>query len=406
MHHLKRWWDWEMSPEWAGRQRWVPAWAILTMVIYVVMEVAVLAKTTVIGLGDYFLLRDRGFHDPGSYDFTAGIFPYVFWPLLVINVGFRIFIGIHGYFWRRSKGLNQKEFYRNLVLYNPASVFMLVLHAVIAAAFGGILWLCGFSFQDGYDFIAGTGANLREWICSHVPTLVSLPSRWMAGLCFLTLYTFINYFEHWISHKNRFLWHVVHGPHHIPETLHPLGSPLAYSFELFFIPVRVGLGVLLTKLVFAQPMILEGALLALASYCFEIFNHSTAHYEIAAGSKVLRFISKLAGGQGAYHYLHHSSAERHQMTNLGAGLWMIWDRIFGTFEEPPLERPPVGLTGNPAIHHNPLRVIFGGPARILYELRHNSLRYWPGIFFGSVFWDPPATREYVKTEQNSQNSQN
>jgi sterol desaturase/sphingolipid hydroxylase (fatty acid hydroxylase superfamily) len=219
----------------------------------------------------------------------------------------------------------------------------------------------------------------------------------MAGVLAVTLYSFLNYFEHWLSHKNRFLWHVVHGPHHLPDLLHPIGAPLAYSFDIFFIPIRVVMGAALTKLVYAEPMLLESALFALASYCFEIFNHSTAHYKLSARSGILRFFSKLAGGHGAYHYLHHSSAERHQMTNLGAGLWMIWDRLFGTFEEPPLETPAVGWTGNPELHHNPLRVVFGGPARIWYEWRHNrgfSTRM--KIFFGSVFWNPPVTTDYLK----------
>jgi sterol desaturase/sphingolipid hydroxylase (fatty acid hydroxylase superfamily) len=230
-----------------------------------------------------------------------------------------------------------------------------------------------------------------------VPTLVALPQKWMAGVLAVTLYSFINYFEHWLSHKNRFLWHVVHGPHHLPDMLHPIGAPLAYTFDLFFIPVRVVLGAMLTKLVYAEPMLLESALFALASYCFEIFNHSTAHYTLSARSGLLRFISKLAGGHGAYHYLHHSSAARHQMTNLGAGLWMLWDRIFGTFEEPPREVPAVGWTGNPELYHNPLRVVFGGPARIWYELRNNpGLGMKMRIIFGSVFWNPPRTIDFLK----------
>lgn len=398
MGFMRRAWNWEIEPEWASKQRWVPAWAVLTMVIYVVMEVVVLAPATVVGLTDYLALKEKGFHDPGSYDFTARIFPYAFWILVGANLGFRIFIGIEGYFVHVRKGLDRGEFFRNLILYNPAAVFTLGLHMVIAAMVGAVLWLTGMGFNEGFEFVAGAGANLRIWISDHIPTLISLPEKWMAGLCVVTLYSFIAYFEHWISHKNRFLWHVVHAPHHLPDMLHPLGAPLAFSFDVFFIPIRVVLGVLLTKLVYAQPMVLEGALLALANYCFEIFNHSTAHYEIAARSKMLRFISKLGGGHGAYHYLHHSSAERHQMVNFGPGIWMIWDRLFGTFEEPPLERPSVGWTGNPRIWHNPLRVMFGGPARILYELRHNSVWLWPRILFGSVYWNPPRTIDYIKAE--------
>jgi hypothetical protein len=106
---------------------------------------------------------------------------------------------------------------------------------------------------------------------------------------------------------------------------------------------------------------------------------------------------KYSGGHGAYHYLHHSSALEHQMVNLGGGIALLWDHVFGTFREPPLNAPAVGWTNNPEIYHNPLRVIFGGPARILYELRHNrgiALRL--RVLFGPVDWNPPQTKDYLK----------
>jgi sterol desaturase/sphingolipid hydroxylase (fatty acid hydroxylase superfamily) len=386
-----------MTEETALRLPWVPVWAIVTMVGYVILEVAVLAPTTVIGLSAYMDLRSRGFAEASSYPFTAQIFPWAFLVLLLFNVSFRIFVGLEGYFVHRRADLDRGRFLRNVLLYNPAALMTLGLHFLIGLLFGVLLWLIGYRFYDGFEFILGSGSNLRHWLQDHVPTVVALPERWMAGIVAITLYSFVAYFEHWISHRSRFLWHVVHGPHHLPDLLHPIGAPLAYSFDFFLIPLRVVFGAALAKLVFAEPMLLESALFALVWYCFEIFNHSTAHYDLSARNKVLRFISQIGGGHGAYHYLHHSSAMHHQMVNLGAGVGMMWDRIFGTFEEPPIKIPPVGWTGNPGIHHNPLRVILGGPARILYELSHNAGfgTRWR-ILFGSVAWNPPKTIDYIK----------
>ncbi len=394
---LRRLWDYEITPQVALKQRWVPAWAIVTMVGYVLLEVVLLAPATVIGLSTYFELSEKGFAEPTSYSLTIQIFPWLFISLMVLNVAFRIFFGLEGYFFNRRKGLDQGQFWRNLLLYNPASVMTLGFHFLIASLVGLILMAFGYSFADGLAFILATGANLREWIGLHIPTLIALPEKWMAGLAAVLIGSLIGYFDHWISHKNRFLWHVVHGPHHLPDTLHPLGAPLAYSFELFFIPLRIVSWTVLTKLVYAEPMLLETALFAMANYFLEIFNHSTVHYKIVAKSKILRFFTRLGGGQGAYHYLHHSSAENHQMVNFGPGIWMLWDRIFRTFEEPPTETPSVGWTGNPDIHHNPLRVVFGGPARIWFELRHNAgLRVKLKILLGSVYWNPPQTIDYLK----------
>jgi sterol desaturase/sphingolipid hydroxylase (fatty acid hydroxylase superfamily) len=394
---LRRLWDYEITCEAALKQRWVPAWAALTMVIYVLMEVVVLATATVISFSAYLDLRAKDFQDPHSYDFTAQIFPWLYITLLVICVGFRIYIGMEGYFWRPRKDLDQGQFYRNMLVYNPASVGTLGLHFLVAALLGLALLAIGFDFQLGFDFVLRSGADLRLWIQAQIPTIIALPYKWMALILLVTLHSFTAYFEHWLTHKSRFLWHVVHAPHHLPDMLHPLGSPLANNFDFFLIPVRVVVGALMAKLVFAEPLLMESALYALASYCFEIFNHSSSHYDLVSRSRILRFIFKIGGGQGVYHYLHHSSAERHQMVNMGAGIWLIWDRLFGTFEEPPLERPAVGWTDNPEVYHNPIRVVLGGPARILYELRHNcgwKTRFL--ILFGGVMWNPPLTIDYIK----------
>jgi sterol desaturase/sphingolipid hydroxylase (fatty acid hydroxylase superfamily) len=394
---LQKLWDFELTPERALRQRWVPAWALVTMVIYVLMEVVVLATATVVSFSAYLELRARGFQAPNSYDFTTQIFPWLYIVLLVLCVGFRIFIGMEGYFFRPRKDLDRGQFYRNLLVYNPASVGTLGLHFLFAVLLGLGLWAAGFNFSTGFDFILRSGADLRLWIQAHVPTLIALPYKWMALLLVVTLHSFTAYFEHWLTHKNRFLWHVVHAPHHMPDMLHPLGAPLANNFDFFLIPVRVVVGAAMTKLVWAEPLVMESALYALASYCFEIFNHSSAHYDLVSRSRILRIIFKIGGGQGVYHYLHHSSAERHQMVNMGAGIWLIWDRLFGTFEEPPIEQPAVGWTGNPEVYHNPLRVVLGGPARIWYELRHNrGFKMRLKILFGSVFWNPPVTIDYLK----------
>ena len=57
----------------------------------------------------------------------------------------------------------------------------------------------------------------------------------------------------------------------------------------------------------------------------------------------------------------------------------------------------VGWTDNPEVYYNPIRVVFGGPARIGYELRHNrGFGMRMKILFGSVMWNPPMTIDYLK----------
>lgn len=39
---------------------------------------------------------------------------------------------------------------------------------------------------------------------------------------------------------------------------------------------------------------------------------------------------------------------------------MLWDKLFGTYVEPPVSRPTIGLTGDPQLHVNPVRLLLAG----------------------------------------------
>jgi sterol desaturase/sphingolipid hydroxylase (fatty acid hydroxylase superfamily) len=130
-------------------------------------------------------------------------------------------------------------------------------------------------------------------------------------------------------------------------------------------------------------------------YHFEIYNHLATHYHIAYKNKFVRFFSELTGS-GIYHYTHHTSEPGKLTVNLGGGLFMFWDRIFGTFEAPPETPPKTGLTGNPDVHMNPWRITFSGFAQVAYELKHN--KSWSTrikILFGDVYYKPPLTKEFL-----------
>jgi hypothetical protein len=77
-------------------------------------------------------------------------------------------------------------------------------------------------------------------------------------------------------------------------------------------------------------------------------------------------------------------------------MFMIWDRIFGTFVEPPPEPAPSGLIGQPTLYPNPVRITFAGYVQIAYELIHNpSWKDRFKIIFGNINYTPPKTKDFA-----------
>lgn len=119
------------------------------------------------------------------------------------------------------------------------------------------------------------------------------------------------------------------------------------------------------------------------------------YYEWSRRCRPMRWLSAFYG-VGSYHYVHHSARPEHATINLGNWFFMFWDRVFGTYVAPPEQRPPTGLTGQPALHWNPLRLALAGLLQLAYELRHNrGLAVRWRILTGESGYAPPISRDYA-----------
>jgi len=88
----------------------------------------------------------------------------------------------------------------------------------------------------------------------------------------------------------------------------------------------------------------------------------------------------------SHHRVHHGRNALYLDRN-HAGILIIWDRLFGTFE-PEKERPDYGLTTNISTY-NPLRIAFHEWAAIGRDVRSaRSLREAFGYVFGPPGWRP------------------
>jgi sterol desaturase/sphingolipid hydroxylase (fatty acid hydroxylase superfamily) len=238
--------------------------------------------------------------------------------------------------------------------------------------------------------------NRYEQLMAHVPTIVHLNGVVAVVLACL-IGDFCYYWSHRWSHKIRFFWNLGHVNHHRSRNLTQLTQVV--DPQSFLLDVAGGKAFVLlllpplTKL-FSLDLVNGGwALVVLIA--FDIWldpAHSPVLYHAEMKSRVLRALRYVFVTPGV-HFTHHSREQRFNLSdgcNFGARL-TIWDRLFGTYAEPPPYIPEAGLFSDTATYCNtPLRFIFHPYLRMYRELRANKLRYWPAIVFGSTSWDPPV----------------
>lgn len=96
----------------------------------------------------------------------------------------------------------------------------------------------------------------------------------------------------------------------------------------------------------------------------------------------------------SHHRVHHSSELKYLDKN-HAGVLIIWDRLFGTFQEEEA-RPTYGLTKNLSTY-NPFRVAFHEWADIVRDVRRaGSLRNAFWYVFGPPGWSHDGSRKTTK----------
>ncbi len=252
----------------------------------------------------------------------------------------------------------------------------------------------------GFFFGFALLRHFTEWSSAQVarvPTLVNLPGP-LALVASIALGDLFQYWFHRLGHTWRPFWLLWHRPHHMtPYLTIPTTQPVFSPFPLFFllsVPFQLGVGVC-SKLFHSEAMIAEVLLLRMLGQVVLIGSHNTALYTTFWRSRPLRLLGAFFG-EGPYHYMHHSALPGHSLINLGGPLFMLWDRVFGTYVPPTETRPPIGLQGSPNLHLNPLRLGLAGLLQLGYELRHNRgivtrLR----VLFASSSYTPPHTKDYV-----------
>ncbi|TDM00408.1 MAG: hypothetical protein C4K58_04160 [Flavobacteriaceae bacterium] len=326
----------------------------------------------------------------------------VLFVMLVLGFGLRIYIAIMGIKLHKEK-LGYEIEDRTMV-FMTGTVWFQFLFAFV------MYWICGLIFVlMGKDYSLGYGFKFfytwMEQTVDKVPTLFSL-EKYQAVLISYVIMCFIEYSWHRLSHESRLLWLLAHRPHHVPPTLasasHIQADPWFVLGKVWQDFAYILVGGILTKLfnqtgdMFFLPFVYYRIIVSI----FSIFDHTSAYYEQVRNNKFLYPIFVMCGN-GPFHYYHHSALAEHTVVNIQSGPFMFMDRLFGTYATPSKKKPPVGLTGQPELYHNPINLALSGLFQILYELRYNSIKLWPKIIFGGVYYIPPFSKSFCLKDEKA-----
>ncbi|MFY0615959.1 sterol desaturase family protein [Shimia sp.] len=204
-----------------------------------------------------------------------------------------------------------------------------------------------------------------EVVTWHLPT--TLP--WILLAVLLADVTY--YWEHRIAHRVRILW-TQHAVHHSSRDYNivtavrfgPLES--LWSFVAHIPMVLVGF----------SPDIVFGSVILVQAY------QTWLHTELIGQLGPLEWVLNTP----SHHRVHHGCDDKYIDKNY-AGILIIWDRVFGSFQVEE-ERPRYGLTTD-FDSHNPVKVWFSELPALWRDIkRSKSGRELRGRLFGPPGWKP------------------
>lgn len=329
------------------------------------------------------------------YPSQGRLLVYLLLPLFALVMVQNAIVIVQGY-TQYEKHCGQPYSLQEMALMFALNGIQVLLLFLILLLLGIVCWLLGGDFSRGWHAVH----QLTLWsnaVLDAVPTLVTLP-RPLPLIIALLGVDFAYYWLHRWSHTRRLPWLLLHRPHHLTEHLIiPVTQPVFVAAPLFLlvsIPLQVLTGIS-TKLFNPDPMIVEALVLRVITHAMGIYSHSAPHYDLMQHTGWLRKLSAFCS-VGNYHYMHHSSRKEHGLVNLGAVFWMVWDRVFGTYVEPPDTRPPTGLTNNPPLYQNPLRLALAGLLQLGYEWQANpDWRTRWKILSESSHYTPPHSQDFA-----------
>jgi sterol desaturase/sphingolipid hydroxylase (fatty acid hydroxylase superfamily) len=207
----------------------------------------------------------------------------------------------------------------------------------------------------------------------------SIPTHWWTYVLCIIALDFFRYWSHRLTHVNRFWW-ATHVTHHNSEKYN-----LSVAFRLGWTQH--------IKFIFFIPVILMGFNPVVFFIChqvevlYQFWVHTEYIRKLPAPIEYI-FVTP------SHHRVHHSSNKKYLDKNFGS-TFIIWDRLFGTFQEEK-EQTLYGIT-TPLNTYNPITLNFHEWKDIFLDVyKSRSLKEGYAMLFTS-----PSKLEAVKAEFKS-----
>ena len=206
--------------------------------------------------------------------------------------------------------------------------------------------------------------------------LFEIPVTWWSFLLVFVGYDLIYYWKHRLAHTVRWWWSE-HVTHH-SSTHYNLTTALRQPW----------FGPLTGLVIISAPLVLLGfhpafiAFSAGVNLVYQYWIHTEAIRKLPSWFEAVM-------NTPSHHRVHHATNARYLDANY-AGVFIIWDRIFGSFV-PELEhdRPVYGIV-TPLGEYNPLIVAYHGLFELLRDCWNDGPRpwRWVGRFINKPGWSP------------------
>lgn len=200
--------------------------------------------------------------------------------------------------------------------------------------------------------------------------IFTIPFNWWAWLLIFFADDFCYYWFHRISHENRFFWasHVVHHS----STRYNLSTALRQTWTGS-----------LVSFVFWLPLAIIGfhPAMILAQMSISLLYQYWIHTETI--NKLPKWFEAVFNTP-SHHRVHHATNPQYLDRN-HAGILIIWDKLFGTFE-PEVEKPIYGLVKN-INTYNPVKIAFIEWYHLLKDV-FTSRTHWMNRL--KYFYKPPG----------------
>jgi alkylglycerol monooxygenase len=212
-----------------------------------------------------------------------------------------------------------------------------------------------------------------EWMLQHL-ALIHISSTIATYIIAIISLDFAGYWGHRLSHKVNFFWNL-HIIHHSSEefnlacALRQSISNIVSFFTIFLLPSAL-LGVPLNVIAVIAPL-----------HLFAQFWYHTRHInKMGVLEKIIVTPS--------HHRVHHALNPEYIDKNLGQ-IFIVWDRMFGTFQEELADKPPVYGITRPVATWNPVKINFQHLWLLVTDAwRTNSVKDKLRIWFMPTGWRP------------------